>query len=85
MGFPSGANDKEPACQCRRCKKGGFDPWVRMILWRMEWQSTPVLLPGEPQGQRSLAGYSPYSHKGLGMTEATEYAPTLTTGIRSYM
>ena len=27
--------------------------------WRKEWQPTPVFLPGEPRGQRSLAGYSP--------------------------
>ena len=34
-----------------------FDPWVRKIPWRMEWQPTPVFLPGESHGQRSLAGY----------------------------
>ena len=34
-----------------------------------EWQSTPVFLPGEFYGQRSLAGYSPWHHKELGMTE----------------
>ena len=49
---------KEPACKCRRCKTCGFDPWVRKILWRGEWQPTPVFLPGESHGQRSLAGYS---------------------------
>ena len=27
------------------------------ILWKSTWQSTPVLLPGESHGQRSLAGY----------------------------
>jgi len=27
------------------------------ILWRREWQSTPVFLPGEFHGQRSLAGF----------------------------
>ena len=27
ISFPGGANGKEPACQCRRCKKPGFDPW----------------------------------------------------------
>ena len=27
--------------------------------WRRTWQPTPVLLPGESHGQRSLAGYSP--------------------------
>ena len=25
---------KEPACQCRRGKRGGFDPWVGKIPWR---------------------------------------------------
>ena len=35
----------------------GFDPWVRKIPWRRKWQSTPVFLPGESHGQRSLAGY----------------------------
>ena len=29
------------------------------IPWRRKWQPTPVLLPGESHGQRSLAGYSP--------------------------
>ena len=31
--------------------------------WRKEWQSTPVLLPGEFQVQRSLVGYSPWDCK----------------------
>ena len=26
ISFPGGASGKEPACQCRRCKKPGFDP-----------------------------------------------------------
>ena len=34
-----------------------FDPWVGKIPWRWEWQPTPVFLPGECHGQRSLAGY----------------------------
>ena len=29
--------------------------WVRKIAWRREWQPTPVSLPGEFHGQRSLA------------------------------
>ena len=40
-------------------KRHGFDPWVRKIPWRREWQPTPVFLPGESHGQRSLVGYSP--------------------------
>ena len=38
----------------------GFDPWAREMPWRTAWQPTPVFLPGESQGQRSLAGYSPW-------------------------
>ena len=67
LGFPNAHVDvpfhpewlsgKEPACQCRRC---GFDPWVRKITWRVYGNSlTPVFLPGESHGERSLVGYSP--------------------------
>ena len=41
--------------------------------WRREWQPTPVFLPGEYHGQRSLVGYSPQGHKELGMTEWLTY------------
>ena len=34
-----------------------------------EWQPTPVFLPGKSHGQRSLAGYSPWSHKESDTTE----------------
>ena len=54
-----GANCKEPACQCRRPKRRRFDPWVGKSPWRREWLPTPVFLPGESHGQRSLAGCSP--------------------------
>jgi len=50
---------KEPACQCRRHKRLGFNPWVGKISRRRAWQPTPVFLPGESYGQRSLVGYSP--------------------------
>ena len=45
--------------QGRRCKKCGFQPWIGKIPWRRKWQPTPVLMPGESHGQRSLAGCSP--------------------------
>ena len=35
-----------------------FDPWIRKIPWRRKQQPTPVFLPREFPGQRSLAGYS---------------------------
>ena len=37
--------------------------------WRRKWQPTPVFLPRESHGQRSLAGYSPWGHKELDMTK----------------
>ena len=43
---------------------------IRKILWRRKWQPTPVFLPGESHGQRSLVGYSPWGHKESDTTEA---------------
>ena len=49
MGFQGGASGKEPACQCRRLKRLGFDPWVgatleegtanhsSILVWRILW------------------------------------------------
>ena len=54
---------KNTACQCRRCKRRGFNPRVGKIPWRRAWQPTPVFLPGKVHGQRSLAGYSSQGHK----------------------
>ena len=45
--------------QYRKHERCGFDPWFGKIPWRREWLSTPVFLPGESPGQRSLTGYSP--------------------------
>ena len=54
ISFPGGTSGKEPAYQCRRYKRCGLDPWVRKIPRRRAWQLTPVFLPGESHGQRSL-------------------------------
>ena len=40
-----------------------FDPWVGKIPWRRAWQPTPVFLPGESHGQRSLVGCRPWGHR----------------------
>ena len=66
-----GASGKEPACQSRRHTRCRFNPRVGKIPWRRAWQSTPVFLPGESHGQRTLLGYSPQGHKELDMTEVT--------------
>ena len=54
QSFTGGAYCKEPACQCRQHIRPGFDLWVGTISWRRAWQPTPIFLPGESQGQRSL-------------------------------
>ena len=52
----SSLKKKESTCQYRIC---GFDPWLGKIPWRRKRQPTPVFLPGEFHGQRSLVGDSP--------------------------
>ena len=42
--------------------------------WRRKWQPTPVFLPRESCGQRSLVGCCPQGHTELDMTEATQHA-----------
>jgi len=56
MGFSGG---KEPACSAGDIMRSRFDTGIRKIPWKGAWQSTPVFLPGESQGQRSPVGYSP--------------------------
>ena len=47
--FPGGSGGTESACSAG----GEFDPWVRKIPLRREWQPTAVFLPRESHGQRS--------------------------------
>ena len=48
---------------CLQYRRPSFDPWVRKISWRRDWQPTPVFLPGAFHRQRSLAGYCPWDPK----------------------
>ena len=54
---------------CLQFWRPRFNPWVGKTPWRRKWLPTPVFLPGELYGQRSLAGYSPWGSKELDMTE----------------
>ena len=54
-----------------QCKKPRFDPWIRKIPQRSEWQPIPVFLPGKSHGQRRLADYRP---RGLKESDTTEQA-----------
>ena len=47
----------------------GSVPGSARFPWRRKWQPTPVFLPGESHGRRSLVGCSPRGHKELDMTE----------------
>ena len=64
-GFPSGLGVKNHL-QYRRPR---LNPLVAKIPWRREQQLTPVFLPGESHGQRSLVGYSLWGHMELDTTE----------------
>ena len=48
---------------CLQFRRPVFDPWVGKVFWRRELQATPVFLPGEFHGQRSLVAYSPWGHR----------------------
>ena len=60
QSLPCWLSAKEFACNARVT---WFDSWVGKIPWRRKWQPTPVFLPGESHGQRSLAGYNPWGCK----------------------
>ena len=56
-----------------QCGKTRFNPWVGKIPWRRKWQPTPVFLPREFHGQRSLVGCSPCGCKELDTTERLHF------------
>ena len=58
-GISGGASGKEPACQCSRQKRLGFNPWVLEDPLEQKWQPIPVFLPREFPGQRSLGRLQP--------------------------
>ena len=64
--LPGGSDGKESACSAG---DPGLWPGLGTPPWRWKWQPTPVFLPGEFHGQRSLAGYSPWGCKDLDTTE----------------
>ena len=64
--FPGGSEVKASASNVG---DPGSSPWVGKIPWRRKWQSTPVFLPGESHGRRSLVRYSPRGGKESDTTE----------------
>ena len=51
---------KNPHANAGDIRDKGLIPELGRFPWRRAWQPTPVFLPGESHGQRSLAGYSPW-------------------------
>ena len=78
MGFPSGSDDKECACNAE-------DPGLVPGLGRNpgEENGNPVFLPGEFQGKRSLAGCSTWGCKELDATEQLTHIHTYTENKNS--
>ena len=72
MLFPGGIVVKNLPANAGNIGDHGFNPWVGKIPWRRKWQPTPVFLPRESQGQRSLADYSPWGHKRVRHSLATK-------------
>ena len=50
-----------------------FDPWVGKSPWRRAWQPTPVFMPGESHGQRSLLGCRLQGGSESDTAEATQH------------
>ena len=69
------SSKKKSTYQCRRPKRGRFNPWVKKIPWSRKWQPTPVFLLGKFYGQRSWAGYS---SQGCEESDMTEWVSTHT-------
>ena len=59
LGFPCGSEGKEFTCNADL----GFTPGSGTSLEEGTGYPTPVLLPGESHGWRSLAGYNPWGHR----------------------
>ena len=83
---------KEPAGQWRKHKRRRFDLWVRKIPRRRARQPTPVFLPRESHGQRSLVSYRPvhFSHSVVsdslrprGLQHTRPPCPSPTPGVYS--
>ena len=66
--FPAGSRGSDGRVHLQ-CRRRGFDPWVGKISWRRKWYPSPVFLPGESHGQRSLVGCSTWGCKESDTTE----------------
>ena len=75
-GLPWWLSDKESTCAAGDAGDTGLIPGLERPPWRRAWKPTPVFLPRESHGQRSLVGYSPKSHRQSDTTEETKHTCT---------
>ena len=68
-GFPNSSSGNESTCNAEVTGNVSSNLGQEEIPWRRKWQPTLVFLLGESQGQRSLAGYSPWGGKESDKTE----------------
>ena len=66
LDFPGGTDSEESACNA---EDPGSIPGLGRYPGEGNDKPTPVSLPGESHGQRSLAGYTPWGHKESDTTE----------------
>ena len=69
MDFPGGSVVKNPPANAGDTGDTGSIPGSGRFPWRRKWQPTPVFLPGESHGQRSLVGYSSWDYKQSNITK----------------
>ena len=69
LGLPQWLSGSRIHPQCIRCRRRGFNSWIMKISSRREQQPTPIFLPEEFHGQRSLMGYTPWGCKESDMIE----------------
>ena len=70
---------------CLQCRRPGFDPWVGKIPWRRKWKPTPVFLPGEFHGERSLVGYNLWGRKRVRHNRVTNTSLLHTNAVCSLL
>ena len=76
LGFPGCSGGKESSCNVQDL---GSIPGLGRPPWKRERLPTPVFLPREFHGQRSLAGYSPQGCKDADMTEQFSFSKCFST------
>ena len=70
IGLPTWLSGKESACQYRRCRKLGLNPWIRKIPWRRAWQPLQYSCLENPM-DRGASRATVHGFAELDMTEVT--------------